>query len=164
MRSFPCRSSPRISRFPFFRFEVSLLCDRRSVMVRRRFDVTEQQWFRIQSLLPKQTTGAQPLCHRTVLNGMLWVLRTGSPWRDMPQVYGNWKSVHTRFLRWCRSGVFKRILAEIADHELDAEFAMVDGSLVRVHQDTAGGKKTEPSSLVAPEEEQQRRFTLSWTV
>ena len=82
----------------------------------------------------------------------------------MPDVYGNWKSVHTRFLRWCKSGVFEKVLHEIGAEELDDEFTMIDGSLVRVHQDASGGKKTAPSSSVVPEEARRQRYMLSWTV
>ncbi len=80
-----------------------------------------------------------------MLNGMLWVLRTGAPWRDLPTVYGPWKSVHTRFLRWSKAGVLQKVLEQLAV-DSDDEFTMIDGSLVRVHQDAVGGKKTEPNA------------------
>lgn len=133
-------------------------------MVRRRFDLTDEQWARIEPLIPARGRGAKPHCHRTMLNGMLWILRTGCPWRDIPDVYGSWKSVHTRFLRWCKSGVFERILNEISAEEFDDEFTMIDGSLVRVHQDAIGGKKMEPNALVDPEEARRQRFMVSWMV
>ena len=80
-----------------------------------------------------------------MLNGMLWVLRTGAPWRDLPKTYGSWKSVHTRFLRWSKAGLLQQVLEELAK-DADDEFMLIDGSLVRAHQDSAGGKKTEPSA------------------
>ena len=112
-------------------------------MTRRRFDLSPEQWKRLEPLLPPQrptTRGRPPHSHRKMLNGMLWVLRTGAPWRDLPAVYGPWKSVHTRFLRWSKAGVLQKVLDELAK-DADDEFALIDGALVRVHQDAAGGKK-----------------------
>ena len=79
-----------------------------------------------------------------MLNGMLWILRTGAPWRDLPKTYGPWKSVHTRFLRWSKAGLFEKVMAELG-HDSDDEFMMIDGSHVSVHQDSVGGKKKEPN-------------------
>ena len=78
-----------------------------------------------------------------MLNGMLWVLRTGAPWRDLPKAYGSWKSVHNRFLRWSKAGVLELVLEALAE-DADDEYLLIDGSLVRVHQDASGGKKTDP--------------------
>jgi transposase len=76
-----------------------------------------------------------------MVNALLWILKSGAPWRDLPSRYPKWKSVHTRFLRWSRTGVWKRVLDEIAA-EIDGELAIIDASIVRAHQDAAGGKKT----------------------
>lgn len=76
---------------------------------------------------------------------MLWVLRTGAPWRDLPGAYGCWKSVHTRFLRWSKAGIWQIVLDELSK-DADDEFTIIDGSLVRVHQDATGGKKTATSA------------------
>ncbi len=81
-----------------------------------------------------------------MLNGILWVLRTGAPWRDLPDRYGSWNSVYSRFRRWKAAGVWDRILAELQAQgdlrgELDWEIHFVDGSIVRAHQHAAGAKK-----------------------
>jgi len=75
-----------------------------------------------------------------MVNAILWVLRSGAPWRDLPEHYPKWKSVHTRFLRWSKRGVWERVLDTLAA-EPDDELAIVDASIVRVHQDAVGGKK-----------------------
>ena len=70
---------------------------------------------------------------------MLWINRSGAPWRDLPACYGSWKSVHTRFRRWQERGLFDRILEHLAD-EPDEESRMIDATHVRVHQHAAGAK------------------------
>lgn len=80
-----------------------------------------------------------------MLNGMLWILRTGAPWRDLPERYGPWSSVASRFYRWRKAGVWDRLWAEIlrqvdADELLDWNVHFVDGTVVRAHQHAAGAK------------------------
>ncbi len=74
-----------------------------------RGDLTDEQWERLQALLPAQKprTGRPNLDHRTIVNGILWILRTGAPWRDLPERYGRWQSVATRFYRWRQAGVWE---------------------------------------------------------
>jgi transposase len=110
-------------------------------------DVTDTQWERLHSLLPPQKprTGRPAKDHRAVLNGILWVLRTGSPWRALPERYGSWKTVSSRFYRWQRAGVWDEVLAELqrrADAEglLDWSLHFVDSTVVRAHQHAAGAK------------------------
>lgn len=114
----------------------------------RRGEVTDKQWQRLQPLLPpeKPKTGRPNLSHRQVINGILWVLRTGAPWRDLPERYGVWSTVSSRFYRWQKAGIWERIWASLqraADQEgeLDWEVHFVDGSVVRAHQHAAGAKK-----------------------
>jgi transposase len=81
-----------------------------------------------------------------VLNGIVWVLRTGAPWRDLPERYGPWQTVYSRFRRWREAGLWDRILrtlqAEAAhDDTLDGALTMIDGSSIRAHQQAAGAKK-----------------------
>ena len=94
-------------------------------------------------LLPSdQPRGAfQPLPNRIEVNAILWILRSGAPWRDLPERSPNWKSVHTRFLRWSKEGVWKRVLDALA-LGADDEVAILDASIVRVHVDAVGGKKS----------------------
>jgi transposase len=117
----------------------------------RRHELTDHQWERLEPLLPPQRphTGRPAKEHRTVLNGILWVLRTGSPWRDLPERYGPWQTVYSRFRRWQEASVWDRVLRllqEEAAHDdtLDGSLVMIDGSNVRAHQHAAGAKKGAP--------------------
>ena len=81
-----------------------------------------------------------------MLNGILWILRTGAPWRDLPERYGSWVTVYSRFRRWRAAGVWDRILsalqAEAAhDGTLDDTLALIDGTSIRAHHQAAGDKK-----------------------
>jgi transposase len=110
-------------------------------------DLTDAQWERLRPLLPLQKpyTGRPAKNHRTVINGILWVLRTGSPWRCLPERYGSWKTVSSRFYRWQRAGVWDRVLAALqrradAEGRLDWTLHFVDSTVVRAHQHAAGAK------------------------
>ena len=74
------------------------------------------------------------------LEGMIWITRTGAPWRDLPREFGNWNTVHRRFRRWVQLGVFQRIF-EVVEENLDLKSVMVDGTFAKVHQHGAGAKK-----------------------
>ena len=112
-----------------------------------RGDLTSEQWERLEPMLPKRALGGRPrVDDRVVINGVLWVLRTGAPWRDMPERYGKWPTVYSRFQRWRKAGVWDRLLAEVqasSDRagELDWNVHFVDGTIVRAHQHAAGAKK-----------------------
>ncbi len=114
----------------------------------RRHELTDEQWERLEPLLPAQRpqTGRPNKDHRAVLNGILWILRTGAPWRDLPERYGSWRTIYSRFRRWRQVGVWDRILnalqAEAAhDDSLDGTVAMIDASNIRAHQHAAGARK-----------------------
>jgi transposase len=125
----------------------------------RRHELSERQWERLQPLLPpvKPKVGKPNLAHRPIVNGIRWHLRTGAPWRDLPERYGKWQTVYSRFRRWTRNGTWARILAALqADGDargaVDWEIHFVDGSVVRAHQHAAGAKKgaaTKPSAAAA---------------
>jgi transposase len=134
-------------------------------MAPQRHELAEEQWHRIRDLLPPDQgqPGRQRRPNREMVNAMLWVLRTGAPWRDLPARYPNWKSVHTRFLRWSKRGVWKRVLDELAQ-DLDDELVIVDASIVRAHQDAHGGKKPAASKLDGRAAVRPPRYMLSWTV
>jgi transposase len=113
-----------------------------------RGDLTNEQWKKLEPLLPPQQawTGQPAADHRRVINGILWVLRTGAPWRDVPERYGPHGTISSRFYRWRQAGIWDRIFAALQEQadeagEIDWETHYVDGTVVRAHQHAAGAKK-----------------------
>ena len=114
-----------------------------------RGDLTDAQWERLAPLLPPERSGkkGRPYApHRPVLNGILWVLRTGAPWRDLPERYPPHGTCHGRLLAWQRSGLWKRLLQELqgvadARGTLRWEGAAADSTTVRAHQHAAGARR-----------------------
>lgn len=111
-------------------------------------ELTDTQWERLQPLLPPQKprTGRPNLDHRRLLNGILWLLRTGAPWRDLPKRCGSWRTVASRFYRWRRAGIWRRLFEAVqqqadAAGQLDWAIHYVDGTIVRAHQHAAGSPK-----------------------
>src|SRR5258708_32842376 len=104
--------------------------------------LTVAQWARLQPLLPSASKkGGRPAKpHRPMVEAMIWILRTGAPWRDLPSAYGPWESVYTRFSRWSESGVLARLFEALA-RERDGEGFHVDATIVRAHQDASGAAK-----------------------
>lgn len=100
---------------------------------------TERMWVRLEPLLPSEQggTGRPRLDNRAIVEAILWKHRTGAPWRGLPESFGLWNTVFTRFNRWNRSGVWQRVL-EALRGEADCEWVMVDGTVIRVHQNAAG--------------------------
>ena len=119
----------------------------------RRHELTDEQWARLERLLPAPArTGRPPNDRRTALNGMLWVLKTGAPWRDLPERYGSWKSVYSRFRLWRLSGAWQRVLSALqreADRRGDLDWSLhfVDGSVVRAQRSAAGAKRGRATRL-----------------
>ena len=112
----------------------------------RRYELTDEAFERIEPLLPKQCDGGQWKDHRTVLNGMFWILNSGAQWRDLPERYGKWQTVYDRYRRSTREGLFDQILHRLhleldADGRIDWDVFDVDGSNVRAHQSAAGASK-----------------------
>ena len=104
--------------------------------------LTNAQWARIEPLLPSRSKkGGRPgkPC-RPMVEAMLWILRTGAPWRDLPSAYGPWESVYTRFSRWSAKGVLA-LLFEALSRERDDEGYLIDATIVRAHQDASGAAK-----------------------
>src|SRR5215218_11385723 len=109
-----------------------------------RHELSDDQWGRLAPLLPPERPhrGRPNHDHRRVVNGMLWRLTTGAPWRDLPERYGSWRTVYSRFRRWQRAGVFDRVLRALQseaayDDRLDGTVTMIDSSNVRAHQHAA---------------------------
>jgi transposase len=118
--------------------------------VNRRFEVTDDEWGRLAPLLPAMTPrrGGRWRDHRQVLNGILFRVRTGVPWRDLPERYGPWETVYKRFARWQTDGTWAQVEAALrtqadAAGELVWD-AQVDSTVVRAHQHAAGARKAEP--------------------
>jgi transposase len=114
----------------------------------RRSELTDEQWERIKPLLPAQKprTGRPNSDHRQVINGINWVLKSGAPWRDLPERDGKVGTVSSRFYRWVQAGVWQPrldALRQQADEggEVDWDLPMLEASIVRVHQQAAGAKK-----------------------
>src|SRR3954469_24911952 len=114
---------------------------------KRRYGLTDEQWVRREPLLPPQKpkTGRPNDDHRTIMNGMLWVLNSGAPWRDLPWRYGPVGTVSSRFYRWCKSGGWQQVLEglqALADATGQVWWhLLVDSTIVRAHQHAAGARK-----------------------
>jgi len=106
-----------------------------------RFVITDRVWSRIWPELPGKSTdrGVTAADNRLFLEAVLWRVRTGSPWRDLPAAFGNWNSVFQRFRRWAKADVFDRLFAVLSD-EPDFEYALIDATIVSVHQKASGAK------------------------
>jgi len=114
----------------------------------KRHEATDDQWESIHRILPRRTakTGRPPSDPRLMLNGILWILRTGAPWRDLPERFGPWQTVYDHFARWRKAGVYDRILEALnirldADGEIDWDLWCIDGSSVRATRAAAGAAK-----------------------
>ena len=106
-----------------------------------RFVLSDAQWAKMEPhCLGKATDpGRSGADNRLFVEGVLWIARTGSPWRDLPPAFGNWNSVFVRFRDWVRADVFKRLFDACSD-EPDMEYAMVDATIVKVHRHGQGAK------------------------
>jgi transposase len=98
-----------------------------------RYELTDQEWSAIKPMLPNKPRGVPRVNDRRVLNGIFWVLRSGAPWRDLPDGFGPYTTCYNRFVRWRRAGVWGRIMDALATAH-DASVQMIDTSIVRVHQ------------------------------
>jgi len=105
-----------------------------------RFDLSDAEWAIVAPLLPNKPRGVPRVDDRRVINGIFWVLRTGSPWRDLPERYGPYTTVYNRYNRWAKAGVWLRIFEALAA-EAPGSLHLIDSSIVRAHQHAAGGKK-----------------------
>lgn len=99
----------------------------------RRYELTDDEWNRIVDLLPPENTGKQGRPrkdNRTIVNGMVWIARSGAPWRDLPERYGPWETVYSRFRKWIEDGILDNIFYVLS---LDAELEelSMDGPLSR---------------------------------
>ena len=119
----------------------------------RRHEVSDEQWELLKDVLPaRKKRGRKPADTRMVLNGMLWILNTGAPWRDLPERYCPWRTVYDRFNLWSKEGTLDRVLVALqlrldAQGHIDWDLFCIDGSVVRASRAAAGArKKTGPGS------------------
>ena len=108
----------------------------------RRYGLRDDQWERIEALLPWRVghVGGTARDNRLFVGAVLYRYRAGIPWRDLPERYGGWKNAHRRFSRWAASGVWRRVF-EALSGDADNEYAMIDATIVRAHQHSAGAAK-----------------------
>ncbi len=105
-----------------------------------RFDLSDAEWEIVQPLLPNKPRGVPRVDDRRVVNGIFYILRTGSPWRDLPDRYGPHTTIYNRFNRWAKAGVWLSVFEALIEHSPDS-LHLIDSSIVRAHQHAAGGKK-----------------------
>lgn len=116
----------------------------------RRHEISDADWDRIKDLLPGQPGqhGGLAQDNRRFLNAVLWIARTGAPWRDLPGRLGNWNSTWRRFDRWAAKGVWARVLDALRDPDL--EWLILDSTAVRAHPCAAGAKKSGTAPVARP--------------
>jgi transposase len=118
-------------------------------MTKRRHALTDPQWARLRHLLPPRRPGcpgAKPKDTRLMIDGALWIARTGAPWRDLPEHFGPWQTVYDRFHRLRKDGTWARILAQLLVQQahtdsLDEKLYCIDASVMRAHKAAAGAEK-----------------------
>jgi transposase len=110
-----------------------------AILIRR--ELTDVQWSRISNLVSGKEgdRGRAGEDNRLFVDAVLWILRTGAPWRDLPSAFGKWNSVFTRFNRWSRKGIWESLFKVLAE-DANFEHVMIDATIVRAHQHAAGGK------------------------
>ena len=124
-----------------------------------RFDLSDEEWAVIAPLLPVQGRGAKRGDDRKVLNGIFYILRTGAPWRDLPERYGPRTTVYNRYVRWGRKGVWKAVFDALA-REVEDSLIFIDSSIVKAHRAAAGSKRGNWQKVLdAHAEAAQVRFT-----
>ena len=109
--------------------------------IKDRLVLSDKQWDWISGVIigrPDQR-GSTGRNNRMFVEGVLWIVRTGAPWRDLPRAFGDWNSVFRRFSRWSRKGVWQRIFEALSD-DPDFEYLIIDSTIVRAHQHASGAK------------------------
>jgi transposase len=106
----------------------------------------DDQWARIEHLLPGKASdrGVTAKDNRLFIEAVLWIARTGAPWRDLPAQFGRWHSIYMRFSRWSKHGVWERLMRVLSD-DPDLEELLIDATIVRAHQHAAGAQKSRPT-------------------
>jgi len=110
--------------------------------MRNRHALRDDQWEMIKDALPgkKGDPGRTGADNRLFVDAVMWIARTGAPWRDLPPEFGKWSGVHKRFTRWSENGIWQMIFNTLAA-DADTEWLMIDSTIVRAHQHAAGAKR-----------------------
>lgn len=109
----------------------------------KRYELTTEQWERIKPLLPLEETGKRGRPrkdNRMMLNGMLWIARSGAQWRELPEAYGPWQSVYARFAKWRSDGTLESVFHALSE-DADMENLSIDSTCIKVHESANGGEK-----------------------
>ena len=115
-----------------------------------RHQLSDESWERIQPFLPPERSGKRgrpAKDNRLVVNAILWILCTGAPWRDMPEAYGSWNSIYSRFRRWNARGIWQKVFDALSENK-DLENIMIDGTYIRAHQHAAGARGGKTNKLL----------------
>jgi transposase len=126
--------------------------------------LSEGEWKRMEPLLPGKESdcGVTAANNRRFVEAVLWIARTGSPWRDLPQEFGNWHTTYMRFNRWSKKGVWHRVMVALSD-EPDLKELMIDSTVIRAHQHAAGAQKKRAGKLLGIRAEASaRKSILQW--
>jgi transposase len=129
-----------------------------------RHELSAEQWGAIERLLPRKFGRPSKVGDRLFVNAVLWIAKTGTPWRDLHPRFGPWKTIYNRFRRWAVKGVWKKVFKELRV-DVDPDGSIADATIVRSHQHAAGGKGGSTEMLLAGLAEVfPPRSTLSWTL
>ncbi len=115
-------------------------------MGKRRYELSDEEWKRIKAMLPPEhPTGGKrgrptKYDNRRVMNGILWIARSGAQWRELPERYGKWQAIYARFRLWKQQEVFSSVFAALCA-DADKENLSIDSTSCKVHQSANGGKK-----------------------
>ena len=132
----------------------------------RRFELSDEQWKRVEGLLPGRpgSPGRRGDDNRLFLEAVLWIARTGAPWRDLPERFGESNSVFQRFNRWAKKGVWQRVFDALQDPDL--EWVMLDATIIRAHVHAAGARKKaglrNSADRVADSGRRSMRLAMDW--
>lgn len=106
----------------------------------KRYEMTDEQWNQIKDYIPVSQMGRPPKDNRLMFNALLWLARSGAGWEDLPERYGSWKTVYSRFCKWRDDGTLLKIF-ELLNADADMENLSIDSTSVKAHQHSAGAKK-----------------------
>ena len=108
--------------------------------MQRRYEISDEQWERIKEMFPRSKTGRPGKDSRLIFNAILWIVCSGAPWWDLPERFGSWKTVYSRFCKWRNEGILFRVFEDLKK-DSDYENLSIDSMTVKAHQRSAGAKR-----------------------